>query len=398
MSLEEVKKLVYDRGFYNKRKARDIAAELEQQRSPSKQKRSPKKRATRGRIGVMPEFRPTDVSEVEKKGNIFSGKEMCVISHDEREMSKAKIETLITAYGGTFVQNPGSTTDLLVAGKQDTIRVRNFCSIDPLIDRSYDIVRPSWLVDSVSYGKQMPLSSKYVIFLTEESKSQLATELDEFGDMYAVDCTKESLRDCFEQVRAKFPHPFVRNSAAACIDGRDEPDPLLKSSSRLQRLAHSTGKYRPSRLSKIETPKSPPPDYQSVMHCFEDAHQEFLRSPLSMFRGFDVYLDCYAELGNPSIVVENSTLPLVGSVLILYGAKLSTRFHPGITHVVISEDDLDATGRPARREAIRLRFAAMRETHVGKWLQKHYVTTDWVWDSVKRNSDTPLEEKNYLPC
>ena len=111
----------------------------------------------------------------------------------------------------------------------------------------------------------------------------------------------------------------------------------------------------------------------------------------SFFRGFDVYLDQYHALGDPASLLPQSRLASFGAMLRLYGARVSSALHPGLTHVVID----DRRGCQ-RLDMILKRFALMRnDVNNSQMRAKHYVTPAWVVACLREGR--VVKERDFLP-
>ncbi|KAK3023554.1 hypothetical protein RJ639_044639 [Escallonia herrerae] len=63
-----------------------------------------------------------------------------------------------------------------------------------------DIIHYSWLFDSCSQNKLLPLHPKYFLFLSETSKKKLQEEMDEFSDSYYLDLDITELKQLLSNI------------------------------------------------------------------------------------------------------------------------------------------------------------------------------------------------------
>lgn len=57
-------------------------------------------------LSVAPQFQPAILDNVVEKSNIFSGKEFCIATGNNK-MKKSDLELKVVENGGQIVQNPG---------------------------------------------------------------------------------------------------------------------------------------------------------------------------------------------------------------------------------------------------------------------------------------------------
>eukprot|EP01017_Pseudomicrothorax_dubius_P032816 TRINITY_DN4334_c0_g1_i4.p1 TRINITY_DN4334_c0_g1~~TRINITY_DN4334_c0_g1_i4.p1 ORF type:complete len:672 (+),score=145.76 TRINITY_DN4334_c0_g1_i4:1902-3917(+) len=193
MTLGDLHKMI-DNAHYTKnlkRKKRDdpLGDEPEEER----QRRRRGMRNDGRRMRVYAEFADTDSSRVVRESNIFEECEFYVLNSDDA--SKSFLEELIVRHGGTKVQNYLATTTHFIAQKED-LRVR------ALIEKAgVNVLRPSWVIDSVSHRRQMPFAPRYILFAVEWLQKELQENYDNCGDSYFEEITDEGLEQIFTEMR-----------------------------------------------------------------------------------------------------------------------------------------------------------------------------------------------------
>ncbi|AMD20157.1 HCR007Wp [Eremothecium sinecaudum] len=89
----------------------------------------------------------------------------------------------IVAHGGTYVHNLNIRAGLgklyILGGK-----LTRECKI--LIDRGYDIIHPSWLMDSVMYGTMLRIEPRYIYNVGIEFMANVSARVDEYNDSYQI--------------------------------------------------------------------------------------------------------------------------------------------------------------------------------------------------------------------
>ncbi|XP_042224034.1 DNA ligase 4-like isoform X2 [Homarus americanus] len=137
-------------------------------------------------------FRPADLSNVVKKGEIFSGLEMCVMGGSD-DNTKQQLETLLVEHGGSFTQHPGQNTHCIVTNTM-SIRVKNYSS-------KHNVVRPSWIEDCTKSSRLLPWGPLDVMHLQKKEKSHMRDLFDIFGDSYTEPANKKSLKRVMDNMK-----------------------------------------------------------------------------------------------------------------------------------------------------------------------------------------------------
>jgi len=287
-------------------------------------------------------FQDTDTAGVVAVDNIFEGKEFCVMNGDRNEYQKHAMETLIVQHGGTKVQCPLYTTFCAVALKE-SIKVQN------LMKRAdIDIVHPKWLLACVAEGKLLPCEPKYMLYTTEETKSNMLLHIDKYGESYAVDTTVESLQEVFEQM-----------DKLKSEEKGEEGEQLNEEHEK--HLAHL-------QILDIESNK------------FEN------KPWWGMFRNYVVYVDRYYEVGGETTAIQFCSLELTQQLLEFYGATIATSLKESVTHVVLDRADLTRLGN------IKSTVSKMFQKPPHK--TKYVVGKEWVAECVSQQED--LDEREFF--
>lgn len=270
---------------------------------PQKKKRKAPARP-RKVVGVIEHSKPQDLSGVAKETDMFEDVEFCILN-GTAERPKAELEKGVARCGGVLVQNPGPDTYCVIAGAEN-MRVKNLVASD-----RHDVVRASWLLDCLDRKEVLPWQPRHMIHMSPSTRERFAEEYDGFGDSYFADTDERRLREVFGRMSGA--------DASAADAGQLEQ------------------KYG-----------------------WEDV-------PTSMFRPFRVYMDGYADIGDPGTAIAATGLDIRALEFRYHGGTVAPAPEEGVSHVVVSE------------EARLLRFRTLRRSFREKF---KIVRDSWVTDSI----------------
>jgi len=128
------------------------------------------------------------------------------------------IKRLMKTLGAEAVHaNITAETSLVVDADQGVgVQVKNLIArAEQQQLTAYDIVSAEWLWqchEAMHEGKSLPLlEPRFALYATHETRSEMAREMDEWGDRYKVDATAESLRAATALVRRSvMAHPRLQ--------------------------------------------------------------------------------------------------------------------------------------------------------------------------------------------
>ncbi|KZV99983.1 DNA ligase 4 [Exidia glandulosa HHB12029] len=141
-----------------------------------------KKRKTTAKTSksLAAKFQSIDSTQVEVTSDIFAGMKFNVLPHPRIVGEKAKLETLIKQHGGTFCQRPQAkeiSTVYRVFGGSDQTPPHSVVQI--IRQEESDILRPSFIHDSIENNERQPLRKKY-FFHRAADKDRTEEEDDEY--------------------------------------------------------------------------------------------------------------------------------------------------------------------------------------------------------------------------
>ena len=148
---------------------------------------------------ILPSFRDTDTSFVNKISNLFQGFQFLILLLDDNfnmnSTMKQNLEYLIVEHGGEKVQNYLSSVTHIISNKFD-LRAKNI-----LKTHDVNIIKSKWVEDCVKNRKIMKISPKYLIYANEETKEIFKNTIDEYGDSFFEEVDIPTLEGIFENIK-----------------------------------------------------------------------------------------------------------------------------------------------------------------------------------------------------
>lgn len=256
--------------------------EIGESDEPSKKKRKVVSRVVRPTLAAQ--FRGVDASSVTKVSELLKGKEFCVVNGSS-SLTKPDAEKKIIEFGGTIVQNPGSSTFCVLADKV-ALRVTNLIKRD-----IYDIVKMEWFERCMNAGKWIPWSPGDMIHTSPKTEKSFQKDYDEYGDSYTEDTTAEQLQTVFERMTQR-------------VHEVNEMD-----------IAVFEQKYFPD------------------------------ESPFGLFRTCRFYMDKYLVVGDTSTHIKDSSLDLLELELRYFGGTITEDLDEEVSHVLVEKRDLSRVAK-----------------------------------------------------
>jgi DNA ligase-4 len=100
------------------------------------------------------------------------------------------LEKKIVEAGGTITQAPvASRTFCVISGKEDGLRLNNIKKQGNL-----DVLKVSWLLDTLEARYPLPIQQKHIIFATERTLKSIPAAADIFGDSFTQEINNEELK------------------------------------------------------------------------------------------------------------------------------------------------------------------------------------------------------------
>ena len=214
---------------HGKRKAADVARDAEANPSMSTKRLNKKGAAAAAapKVGVSSQFRIDRTAldkhrALAKDGGLFRDVVAVVRGQGANDpahpRSRASLQTAIASLGGEVNANPidGVTTLIVDADDVPSGQVRGDMEHARKKAATYDIVCAQWVLDcaaAVERGEEVKvgLEPRYVRYASADTLSAMATTMDEWGDRYFIDSTRDALAQAMTLVRAdrkqKQPQP-----------------------------------------------------------------------------------------------------------------------------------------------------------------------------------------------
>ncbi|CAG8658863.1 19827_t:CDS:10, partial [Dentiscutata erythropus] len=271
---------------------------------------------------------------VEKKSRIFTHKKFYVMVAKYKTFTKADLERMIKEHGGEFFQHPDASPNLyIIAESLSNFRIRKLVETG-----KHDIIHPRWIEDSISTHRAIPLSPRYMLFITDATSHEFSKRMDQFGDSYTEKVDVATLKEIFDL------NPI---------------EEIFDDSKRRRLNDEIEGRY------------------------FDDTGL-----PNAIFRRCVIYID-YPPLRDNSVIDDlwalqegcRDRLKLIELTLRYHDAQVTNDLcSPNITHVIFDERDLS-------------RVDAIKKRHKGRQneLIPRFVRSSWVTDS--ENLGALIDEK-----
>ena len=150
---------------------------------------------------ILPSFRDTDTSFVNKISNLFSGFQFLILLLDDNvninSTMKRNLEYLIVEHGGEKVQNYLSSVTHIISNKVD-LRAKNIIKTHDV-----NIIKSKWVEDCIKNKKLMKISPKYLTYANEDTKELFKNTIDDYGDSYFEEVDIPTLEGIFENIEIK---------------------------------------------------------------------------------------------------------------------------------------------------------------------------------------------------
>ncbi|OUM65359.1 hypothetical protein PIROE2DRAFT_7658 [Piromyces sp. E2] len=159
-----------------------------------------KRRITaKSEISILHSFVGADTSNIDKKDSLFNNFEFCVMpginNEKQHDLTKQKLEILIVEHGGKIIQNPHSTTTKYVIADKITLKVKNIINT-----KIHDVIKSQWVLDCIEKKELLEFSSRYTIFLSQKTITDLKKNMDLYGDVYTEEYSPENFKDLMQEM------------------------------------------------------------------------------------------------------------------------------------------------------------------------------------------------------
>ncbi|KAH9479555.1 DNA ligase 4 [Psilocybe cubensis] len=125
-----------------------------------------KRKITTSKPAILERYKGVKAKDVHVESKLLEGLTFVVLSDSKSKTANEDrkfIETQIYANGGICAQISGPGKIVIYGGSTTPYNIKQ------IINKGRDIIKPSWILDSISKGERMPLRKRYFFHATEES-------------------------------------------------------------------------------------------------------------------------------------------------------------------------------------------------------------------------------------
>lgn len=143
---------------------------------------------------------------------VFEGMSFYVMSASIKpeKKTKAELEQMVKANGGTILQQRSASANTICVGDQGTVKVAAMAKTGEV-----DIIRPSWIFDSIKQAESerseprfyLPREPRHLFATFDGSKQMPETNVDVYNDSFTRDVDGGELRDILDAMPAKTEMP-----------------------------------------------------------------------------------------------------------------------------------------------------------------------------------------------
>lgn len=376
---------------------------------------------------VDPNFKPL-THEVENHGNLFAKHYICVMDGEARRsngeiVTHHVLQTRLKEQGANLCISYDDDVRLHLSPDEKFLVVvidQNYrstmCINHALTHDSYDVIRYEYICDCLDQQKLLDLKPHYYLAMSGKTQEMFRGKMDVFNLNYEDSVDLERFVTSFDDSinLLKRQMEVERNATelqlkkrkkiktmSASIDSNGEMENHGRRNGIDDEMGHADSEriiQRREAVAYYESIKSK--GLRDIALTFNVDERDALVCPqLAAFSVHDViYVDIFADVGdielpssdsqsarsrNASIIVSNPHRPLccpnpplrtLALQLEMYGAQLASCLHAGVTHIIVSPDDLE------RKAMIRARITELLR-YPG--FQKRVCTPLWAQNIIK---------------
>eukprot|EP01038_Epipyxis_sp_PR26KG_P009014 gene9014-12157_t len=292
--------------------------------------------------------------------------------------TREKIIEMIKKQGGEVIATQTQPDHIVVAGSKTTYQLKSLIE-----SGKFDVIDFRYIVDCVKSNSLLPLKKVHRLGCSEKTFQQLEGQFDLFGDSYTEEITSKELSVMFGAMEANIT--MIQKKAIIS----SKPNKGGKNSKSEQIKTNESSKV----LSDWESIKNLTWQQIGNKLTFEE------RDPLLSQRynclwseNVILYFDIYYDIGplqSDEVIqskIDRDRLCYASSLLMstrclasLYGAQISNFLHVGVTHIIMSQNNL------SRAIFIKERIRALR-LEQGHFYEKKIVSSDWIEACILRNN------------
>ncbi|KAI9090279.1 ATP dependent DNA ligase domain-containing protein [Phlyctochytrium arcticum] len=302
-----------------------------------------------------------DKTQITKTDDLFHGKEFCVVPNATEGGFRDKhvLETTILEHGGTCVQNPVTSTNMIIADLW-TLKVNNYKAAGV-----HDIVKSRYISDCIKENTLLPLNPKYMLFATEGTKESFKESIDMWGDSYTNEIKTSGLKELFNSMDMSALEGRRKKRALDVAGNGREPnrhDTIAEIEERYFSLApHEGSLFRRIKIyidlfEKVRVTAAfvgGVPDLSSTGPLETDG----CSSPTGPVPG-----SVLAEHDSPNVPehIPDSSLDIIECKLRARGAEIHNAITPWTTHIVVDASDYQSVSNIVQRVRVLRSLISLR--------------------------------------
>ncbi|PHH62435.1 hypothetical protein CDD81_7154 [Ophiocordyceps australis] len=156
-----------------------------------------------------------------QRTQLFASLTFCVLSESLRpwKQTKTQVEELIKGNGGTITQQAAPGARNIILADKNVVKVASLVKHSG--DKGIDIIRPSWVRDSLEQGILLPYEPRHVLRSTPGLGRAVKLNVDQFGDSFARDTSVDELRTILADMPlSEHSESFDKDALLASLEER----------------------------------------------------------------------------------------------------------------------------------------------------------------------------------
>ncbi|KZT27881.1 ATP-dependent DNA ligase [Neolentinus lepideus HHB14362 ss-1] len=373
----------------------------------NEEQKTKKKQKTTTKPTLMPEYKGHDLKEVVVASDLFEGMTFMVASDPKSrtgEQDKNELLKKIKAHGGTCVQTVRNRLDAFVVYGGNIMPY----DLNLLMKKgTHDIIKPTWILDTVSKGELAPFHKRYFFYATASRAASVEYNQDDEEDLEPAiqGASHAGLSSDPKQIKTddaasetetsdwfKVDRPAVQEKSAADEESATESDDDSDNADvnpgeddddwfKIKPDVSSVG----SDVADEMTMRSDQDD--SVKMGEDDSAMEYDQEKI--FRHLCFYLDTPQNARNRSLLLKstkyeqqiNVSFTEIKNLILENGGKVVDLDDPKLTHIVIDKRD------DSRRVELMKRTAKPK--------RRHLVVSEFIQACL--DEETLLDEDEFMP-
>lgn len=289
----------------------------------------------------------------------------------DKDKIKKDLEEKIYTNGGSRVQGGKEDLDnFLIVADHITQRVKNHIDTG-----KYDIIKSSYILDSIEKKKKLPLYPKYMIFYKEDTKLESQKYADEFGDSYTEDVTDDDVKYViFSLFKFKLLNNFISQLDTSLFLEEYRPGDVLNVRVKFNICASSIQeRYLAEPLPSL---------IFSRCIFYLDVYEKivvdsnFIRSEYMRCMNVEQVALCYSESHNVSKkVLTGSTFSVTPFKILNRSGTIMDRICDKVSHIIVPRD--------APLDKVQTLNELLNYSQSSYSKRPYLVSQDWIDESIR---------------